>query len=127
MDQLNREVSKLEAEKKRKEESVAKQIAMQEARIKTLEQDLAKQKKAREEITAAKKYDENRFFKFKDQVKKDIQQEKQKIQEKEKEMSKIKQDLKKVDQLAQQKIAQLRGMQKKAMEERKARQEQEDR
>ena len=33
-------------------------------------------------------------------------------------MSKLKQDLKKVDQLAQQKIAQLKGLQKRSQEER---------
>lgn len=55
-------MAKLEAEKKKKEESVAKQIAMQEARIKALEADLNKQKSKREEVEKAKKYDENRFF-----------------------------------------------------------------
>ena len=40
MDGLNQQVNKLEKEKQKKEESVAKQIAMQEARIKSLEQDV---------------------------------------------------------------------------------------
>ena len=41
-------------------------------------------------------------------------------------MSKLKQDLKKVDQLAQQKIAQLKGLQKRAKEERNQRAEMEE-
>ena len=43
--------------------------------------------------------------------------EKKKISEKEKELAKVRTDLKKVDQLAQQKIAQLKGLQKRALEE----------
>lgn len=105
MENLNSQVAKLEAEKKKKEESVAKQIAMQEARIKALEADLNKQKVKREEVERAKKYDENRFFQFKQTAQKDLASEKKKISEKEKEMTKLKTDLKKVDQLAQQKIA----------------------
>lgn len=50
MDGFNKEMSRLEAEKKKKEESVAKQIAMQEARIKALEADVLKQKKIKEEV-----------------------------------------------------------------------------
>ena len=38
---------------------------MQEARIKALESDLNKQKQKRAEVEQAKKFDENRFFKFK--------------------------------------------------------------
>lgn len=58
-------MAKQEAEKAKKEESVAKQIAMQEARIKALEADVLKKKQQKEELERAKKYDENRFFKFK--------------------------------------------------------------
>ena len=43
--------------------------------------------------------------------------EKKKISDKEKELAKVRTDLKKVDQLAQQKIAQLKGLQKRAQEE----------
>ena len=39
---------------------------MQEARIKALEADLERQRKKKEEIEKAKKYDENRFFKSRD-------------------------------------------------------------
>ena len=60
-------------EKQKKEESVAKQIAMQEARIKALEADVERQKKKKEEVEKAKKYDENRFFKFKQDMGKDLQ------------------------------------------------------
>jgi hypothetical protein len=42
MDGLNAQVNKLQKEKEKKEESVAKQIAMQEARIKALEADVEK-------------------------------------------------------------------------------------
>lgn len=65
MDSLNQELAKQAREKQKKEESVAKQIAMQEARIKALEADVERQKKKKEEVEKAKKYDENRFFKFK--------------------------------------------------------------
>lgn len=40
-------------------------MAMQEARIKALEVDVQKKKLQKEEIEREKKYDENRFFKFK--------------------------------------------------------------
>ena len=56
---------KQEAEKNKKEESVAKQVAMQEARIKVLEADVLKKKLQKDELEKAKKFDENRFFKFK--------------------------------------------------------------
>ena len=46
---------------------------MQEARIKALEADLERQRKKKEEIEKAKKYDENRFFKFKQDIGKDLQ------------------------------------------------------
>jgi len=45
MDNLNLQINKLEKEKSKKEESVQKQIAMQETRIKALEADLEKLKK----------------------------------------------------------------------------------
>jgi hypothetical protein len=67
-------VVKQQKELEKKEEAVAKQMAMQEARIKALEADVDKQKKIREEIEKAKKFDENRFFKFKQTASKDIQQ-----------------------------------------------------
>ena len=38
---------------------------MQEARIKSLEADISKWKKKKEEVEIARKYDEDRFFKFK--------------------------------------------------------------
>jgi hypothetical protein len=73
---------------------------MQEARIKALENDLEKQKKKREEVERLKKFDEDRFFKFKSNVNKDLQTEKKKASEKDKQMSKLKNELKRVDQLA---------------------------
>ena len=103
---------------------------MQETRIKALEADLKKMKQKKEEIEQAKKFDENRFFKFKQTAAKDITEEKKKVMEekkklseKEKTMNKMKQDMKKVDSLAQQAISQLKGMQKRALEERQRRHE----
>ena len=61
----SQDITELEKEKSKKEESVAKQIAMQEARIKSLEADISKWKKKKEEVEIARKYDEDRFFKFK--------------------------------------------------------------
>jgi len=100
MEGLNTQVMKLEREKQKKEEAVGKQIAMQEARIKALENDLEKQKKKKEEVERLKKYDEDRFFKFKSTINKDLQSEKKKISEKDKQMNKLKNELKRVDQLA---------------------------
>ena len=100
MDSLNNQLNKLEKEKSKKEESVARQIAMQEARIKSLEADVEKQRKIKEEVERAKKFDENRFFKFKMEINKDLAAEKKKTTEKEKQMSKLKTDLKKVEDLA---------------------------
>lgn len=94
---------------------------MQEARIKALESDVEKQKKKREEVEAAKKFDENRFFKFKQNISKDMAQEKKKISEKEKQMSKLKNDLKKAESNAQQKISQLKGLQQRALIEKEKR------
>ena len=74
---------------------------MQETRIKALEADVEKQKKQKEELEKAKKYDENRFFKFKETIKKDQTLEKKKQSEKDKALAKLKNDYKKVDTLAQ--------------------------
>jgi hypothetical protein len=74
---------------------------MQETRIKALEADVEKQKKQKEELEKAKKYDENRFFKFKETIKKDQTLEKKKQSEKDKALAKLKTDYKKVDTLAQ--------------------------
>lgn len=95
-------------------------------RIKALEGDLVKQKKKKDEIESAKKLDENRFFKFKKDVKTDLETEKKKLKDKDTAMNKLKQDFKKVDQLAQQKISQLRGIQKRAAEERQKKLEQQE-
>ena len=95
-------------------------------RIKALEADLVKQKKKKDEIESAKKLDENRFFKFKKDVKTDLETEKKKLKDKDTAMNKLKQDFKKVDQLAQQKISQLRGIQKRAAEERQKKLEQQE-
>ena len=74
---------------------------MQETRIKALEADVEKQKIQKEELEKAKKYDENRFFKFKETIKKDQTLEKKKQSEKDKALTKLKNDYKKVDTLAQ--------------------------
>ncbi len=73
---------------------------MQETRIKALEAEAEKQKKQKEEIEKAKKYDENRFYKFKETMKKDQLSEKKKQSEKDKVLTKLKNDYKKVDTLA---------------------------
>lgn len=72
-------MQKLEKEKQKKEESVAKQIAMQEARIKTLEGDISKWKKKKEEADLARRFDEDRFYKFKQTASKQIEKEKKAI------------------------------------------------
>lgn len=81
----------------------------------------------------ARKTDEGRFFKFKQAVAKDITDEKKKVadekkklQEKDRQMKKQQADYKKVDALAQQAISQLRGMQKRAKEEKQKRDELEE-
>lgn len=50
MDDLNKQLDQQQREKQRKEEQISKQVFMQEARIKSLEQELAKEKKEKEEI-----------------------------------------------------------------------------
>lgn len=62
---------------------------MQETRIKALEAEAEKQKKQKEEIEKAKKYDENRFYKFKETMKKDQLSEKKKQSEKDKALTKL--------------------------------------
>lgn len=62
---------------------------MQETRIKALEAEAEKQKKQKEEIEKAKKYDENRFYKFKETIKKDQLSEKKKQSEKDKALTKL--------------------------------------
>ena len=133
MTALNTQVQKLEREKQKKEESVAKQVATQETRIKALEADLKKMKAKKDDLEQAKKFDENRFFKFKKDIAKDMGDEKKKVQEekkkgseKDKQMTKMKTEMKKVDSLAQQAIAQLKGMQKKALDERQRRADQQE-
>ena len=64
-----------------------------------------KQKKKREEVEKAKKFDESRFFKFKQTASKDLQHEKKRANEKEKQVMKIKNELKKAENLAQQKMS----------------------
>lgn len=46
---------------------------MQEARIKSLEQELAKERKEKEEIQTQRKYGEERFNKLKNTVGKEVQ------------------------------------------------------
>jgi len=72
--------------------------------------ELDKQKKQRIELEKQKKYGEERFSKLKATTNKDLTLTKKTAQEKDKTVSKLKQELKKTDQKAQQKIAELRGL-----------------
>ena len=67
-------------------------------------------KKEKEESESQKKYGEERFSKFKKNVNKDLVQSKKTAEDKIKVVNKLKIDLKKTDQLVQQKMAELRGL-----------------
>lgn len=64
------------------------------------------------------KTESEKFSKFKQSVSKELTNAKKQVSDKEKELLKLKVDLKKTDQLAQQKMSELRGFQKKVYEDR---------
>jgi hypothetical protein len=82
-----------------------------------LETEVERQKKQRDEEMYRRKYGEERFANFKVSASKDIQKEKKNVEEKTKNVSKLKTELKKADEKVQKKIAELRGLQKKARED----------
>lgn len=63
---------------------------LQEARVKSLETELAKLKKEKEEFDNQKKFGEERFHKFKSTVAKEVQQSKKIAQDKDKQNIKLK-------------------------------------
>ena len=86
-----------------------------------MENEIAKMKKERDELEKQKKYGEERFSKFKSNVSKDLQQQKKTAEDKTKAFNKLKVDLKKTDQLVHEKMAELKGLQKKVREEKERR------
>jgi hypothetical protein len=126
MEALNKQLAEQQREKRKKEEGVTKIMVQQEQRLKAMENEISKMKKEREELEKAKKYGEERFSKFKSTVNKDLLQQKKSAEDKTKVVQKLKVDLKKTDQLVQQKMSELRGLQKKVREEKERRQKEEE-
>ena len=75
-------------------------------------------KRNKETLEKQVKTEVEKFSKFKQTVSKELTNAKKAMTEKEREVLKLKHDLKKTDQFAQQKLSELRGMQKKIYEER---------
>lgn len=98
-----------------------------EARVKALEAELQKIRKERDDNEAQRKYGEERFQKFKSTASKDVVAVKKLVADKEKAVTKLKSDLKKTDQLMNQKISELKAIQKRAKEEKERRQAEEER
>ncbi len=72
MDELRAQLDSQQREKQRKEESIQKNMFLQEARVKSLETELAKLKKEKDELDNQKKFGEERFHKFKSTVAKEV-------------------------------------------------------
>ncbi len=111
MDDLNRQLDLQQKEKQKNADSIQKTMLVQEARIKSLENELLKLRKEKEELDNQKKYGEERFHKFKAQVNaqvsnaaKEVQSQKKILTDKDKTVSKLKSDLKKTEQQVNQKI-----------------------
>eukprot|EP00347_Sterkiella_histriomuscorum_P016618 403352497 len=117
MEELNKQLVTFK-DKEKKQEVVAKQVNVQMQKIKGLEEDLIKMKKKEEEIEKQRKNDSQKFSQLKQNLSKELNQAKKLASDKEKTLQKLKIDLKKVDQLAQKKMSELKGFQKKVMEER---------
>lgn len=66
-------------------------------KIKALENDLIKQKKEKESMSQALKFENEKFSKFKKTLASEITTAKKQVQDKEKQVTKLKQDLKKTD------------------------------
>jgi hypothetical protein len=81
---------------------------LQESRLKAMENELAKIKKARDEAELAKKYGEERFHKFKNTANKETAATKKTLNEKEKTVVKLKTELKKNESAIEQKMKELR-------------------
>ena len=110
MEALNKQLNEQQKEKKKKEDNITKTMILQEQRLKAMESEISKMKKEKEESESQKKYGEERFSKFKKNVNKDLVQSKKTAEDKIKVVNKPKIDLKKTDQLVQQKMAKLRGL-----------------
>ena len=126
MDELMQQIKDQEKQKKKKEDTITKTMMQQESRIKVLEQEIEKIKKERAELERQKKYGEERFSKLKSTVTKETTAFKKTVQEKDKTASKLKRDLQKTDALVAQKISELKGLQKKAKEDKERRLKEED-
>ena len=82
----------------------------QESRIKAMEMNLEKMKKEKEAAESSKKYGDERFYKFKTSVAKDMKEAKKTVKQKEQVVNKLKSDLKKTETLVAQKISELKGL-----------------
>ena len=117
MDELNKQIMDQQRAKQKKEDQIKKTMVQQEARIKVMETELDKMKKAKEQLEMQKKYGEERYSKMRVQTGKDISTYKKTVQEKDKTVFNLKAELKKTDQVVNQKMNELKALQKKAHEE----------
>ena len=117
MDELNKQIMEQQRAKQKKEDQIKKTMVQQEARIKVMETELDKMKKAKEQLEMQKKYGEERYSKMRVQTGKDISTFKKTVVEKDKTVFNLKAELKKTDQVVSQKMNELKALQKKAHEE----------
>jgi len=101
-------------------------MAKQEARIKVMEAELQKQKQKREEAEMKSKYGEERYGNLRDKTGKEITTFKKTVQESNKTVYNLKTELKKTDAIVNQKMNELKSLQKKAFEEKKKRIEEDE-
>lgn len=97
MDLLNKELLTSKKEKQKEEQEKVKQIKLQESKINALLKDVDNVKKQKEQIELQKKYDVDRFDKFKKEKEQEITVAKKDSLDKEKLVTKLKNDLKKTD------------------------------
>jgi len=89
-----------------------------------MESNIEKTKKAKESVEEKLKVESEKFMKYKLTTNKELQSAKKSAVEKERAVKKLQQDLKKADQKAQEKLMELKGLQRRAKEEKMKRERQ---
>lgn len=95
-----------------------RQVTLKESKISKLEDDINRMKKNKETLEKQMKTESDKFSKYKQSVSKELLSARKAMTDKEREVSKLKHDLKKTDQQMQTKVHELRGMQKRVLEDR---------
>jgi hypothetical protein len=86
-----------------------------------MENEIQQMKKERDDLEKQKKYGEERFTKAIKSAETELLLTKKTAEERTKAMNKLKADLKRTDQLVQQKVSELKGLQKRVREEKERR------